>query len=105
MEAIDLTLDTDGMIEGKVKINYNSRYDGVQVNAYILSSSELVEFVEFNGKKISALTRLYVARDDISNNEFRFKAKAMRDKRIRFRIAIIQEHKEIESKTIFLDYK
>lgn len=96
--------DEEEEIHGHVKINYNGRFDGVQVNTYVLGGSELVEFIAFDDKSISMPTRLYIPRDDIKDNQFRFRAVAKsRGKRIRFRAAIIQEHKEIESETKFLE--
>ncbi len=111
MSTIRLELKDDiHIINGSVRVNYDGRFDGIQVNAYIINSNGLVEFVELNGRKISAYTRLYVAKSEMSNNElsnseFTFKARAdTKGNRIRFRAAIIQEHKEIDSITTFLEY-
>ncbi len=104
MKPITIDVKYDKVIHGYVKINYNGRFDGVQVNTYVLGGSELVEFISFNDKSISMPTRLYIPKNDISNNQFQFKAVAnTRGKKIRFRAAIIQEHKEIESETKFLE--
>ncbi|GIU70666.1 MAG: hypothetical protein KatS3mg003_0145 [Candidatus Nitrosocaldaceae archaeon] len=106
MKPIDIDVkNDDDEIEGYVKINYNGRYDGIQVNTYVLGGKELVEFIALNDKEISMPTRLYVPKNEIVNNQFSFRAVAnnTRGKRIRFRAAIIQEHKEIESDTKFLE--
>ncbi len=102
--SITIDLKYEGEIHGDVKINYNGRFDGVQVNTYVLGGSELVEFVAFDDKSISMPTRLYIPKHDISNNQFSFKVVVKsKGKKIRFRAAIIQEHKEIESQTKFIE--
>jgi hypothetical protein len=93
-------------ITGTVTINYDGRFDGVQVNTYITGSSEQVIFTNVDGKQVSLLTRLYVSRDAIGDKRsFRFTArvkKGSQESKIRFRAAIIQEHKEVVSDTVFV---
>ena len=94
-------------ITGIVTINYDGRFDGIQVNTYITGSSEQVIFTNVDGKTVSLLTRLYVSRDVIGDKRsFRFTARvdksSQKDSKIRFRAAIIQEHKEVVSDTVFV---
>jgi hypothetical protein len=93
-------------ITGTVTINYDGRFDGIQVNTYITGSSEQVIFTNVDGKQVSLLTRLYVSRDAIGDKRsFRFTArveKGSQESKIRFRAAIIQEHKEVVSDTVFV---
>lgn len=105
MKPITIEVKDGDEIEGFVTINYNGRFDGVQINTYVLGSKELIEFVAFDDKSISIPTRLYVPKNDIKDNQFRFRVitKNTKGKKIRFRAAIIQEHKEIESDTKFLE--
>lgn len=93
-------------INGVVTINYSGRFDGVQVNTYIMGASEQVRFVSMNNKPVSLITRLYMRRDDIHEGSFKFTARieklGLPGASVRFRAAIIQEHKEVESDTIFV---
>jgi len=93
-------------INGTVTVNYRGRFDGVQVNTYITGTNEQVHFVNVDGKPISLFVRLFVSKDAIGNkNFFNFTARVEqanlpKQTSIRFRAAIIQEHKEIESDVI-----
>jgi hypothetical protein len=79
----------------------------VQVNTYITGANDQVLFTDLNGKVVSLPTRLYVDKDAIGEDRsFRFKARVERssqkETKIRFRAAIIQEHKEVVSDTVFV---
>lgn len=95
-------------INGTVTLNYPGRFDGVQVNTYIVGTNEHVHFVNVNGRPISIFSRLFVSRNEIGEkNYFNFTAMVEqpnlpKQTRIRFRAAIIQEHKEIEGDIIFV---
>jgi len=112
MKEIQLIMDQNSAvvasdITGTVAINYDGRFDGIQVNTYITGSSEQVIFTNVDGKTVSLLTRLYVNRDVIGDKRsFRFTARvdksSQKDSKIRFRAAIIQEHKEVVSDTVFV---
>ena len=93
-------------INGIVKINYAGRFDGVQINTYITGTNDQVHFVNVDEKTVSLFARLFVERNEIGEkNSFNFTAKVERinlqkHTSIRFRAAIIQEHKEIASDVI-----
>lgn len=93
-------------INGIVTVNYQGRFDGVQVNTYITGTNEQVHFVNIDGKPISLFARLFVSRDEMgTKNFFNFTAKIeqtnlSKQTSIRFRVAMIQEHKEIASDVI-----
>ncbi len=95
-------------INGTVTVNYPGRFDGVQVNTYIIGTNEHVHFVNIDGKPFSLFSRLFVSRNEIGEkNHFNFTARVEQSNlpkqtRIRFRAAIIQEHKEIEDDIIFV---
>lgn len=95
-------------INGTVTVNYQGRFDGVQVNTYITGTNEQVHFVNIDGKEISLFVRLFVSRKEMGkNNSFSFTARVEqtnlpKQTSIRFRAAIIQEHKEIESDVILM---
>ena len=95
-------------IDGTVTINYRGRFDGVQVNTYVTGTSEQAQFVSIDGKKISLFVRLFVSKNEIGEkNSFNFIARLEQTKlpkqtSIRFRAAIIEQHKEVESDVIFV---
>ncbi len=112
MKEIQLVIEQNNAvvasdITGTVTINYEGRFDGVQVNTYVTGTNDQVLFTEVDDKAISLLARLYVSRDSIGDNRsFRFTARveksSKKEARIRFRATIIQEHKEIASDTVFV---
>jgi hypothetical protein len=95
-------------IDGSVTVNYPGRFDGVQVNTYVTGTNEHVQFVSVDGKKITMFVRLFVSKEEIGEkNSFSFIARLEqinlpKQTRIRFRAAIIQQHKEVESDVIFV---
>ena len=95
-------------INGTVTVNHRGRFDGVQVNTHITGTNEQVHFVDVDGKKISLFVRLFISRNEIGEkNSFNFTARVEqtnlpKQTNIRFRAAIIQEHKEIESDVILV---
>jgi hypothetical protein len=95
-------------IDGSVTINYPGRFDGVQVNTYVTGTNEHVQFVSVDGRKISLFVRLFVSKDEMGEtNSFDFIARLEqtnlpKQTSIRFRAAIIQQHKEVESDVIFV---
>lgn len=94
-------------ITGTVTINYDGRFDGIQLNTYITGANDQVLFTDIDGKKISFTARIYVGKDAIGDKRLlKFTARVERsskeESRIRFRTAMIQEHKEIASDTVFL---
>lgn len=114
--AISITLEQKSIlpgsdINGTVTVTYGDRFDGVQVNTYVMDTNEQIHFVNVNGKPISLFARLFVHRNDMGGKKsFDFVARLEHDNlpkqtKIRFRAAIIQEHKEVESDTIFVPAK
>tara|TARA_B100000949_G_C14044718_1_gene351019 strand:+ start:197 stop:556 length:360 start_codon:yes stop_codon:yes gene_type:complete len=112
MKEIQIIMDQNSVIigsdiTGAVTVNYNGRFDGIQVNTYVTGTSDQVFFTNVDGKTTSLLTRLYMSKDSIGDKKsFRFTARVekilYKEARIRFRAAIIQEHKEIVSDTVFM---
>jgi hypothetical protein len=112
MKDIEINIDQKTVvagtdITGTVRINYDGRFDGVQVNTYITGSNDYVHFTSLEGKKISLISRLFVDRQTIGEERsFKFTARvdqsSQKESSIRFRAAMIQEHKEIASDTVFV---
>ena len=114
MKDIELTLDESNIkphseITGHITVNYSGRYDGVVINTQILGSNELVVYRSYNGKKISQnVSRLFISKDNMQENKadfsisIEFEPKETHE--VKFRVSIIEQHKEIESVVLFAKY-
>lgn len=111
MKDIELKLENENItpfteIKGKIQVRYTGRYDGIVINTQIINSNELIVYKSYNGKPISKnLSRLFISKDDMPENKAEFTAaiefKPNQPHEIKFRVSIIQEHKEIESDILF----
>ena len=102
----DLNIIPHSEIKGRIDVKYQGRYDGIVINTQILNSNQLIIYKSYNGKPISQnLSRLFISKDNMPENKAEFTAiiefKPSEPHDVRFRISIIQEHKEIESDIIF----
>ena len=100
---------SDQDIHGTINLAYNSRYDTVVINSQIEDSSGTFEFVELDGRKIDyPYPRLSIFEKDISGQKkITFTARTNHIPRnastkVKFRVSIIQEHKEIASDISYL---
>ena len=96
-------------IKGNVVVNYPGRYDGVVINIQILGSNELVVYRSYNEKKISQnVSRLFISRDIMPENKAEFTASIEFEPKetheVKFRVSIIEQHKEIESDVVFAKF-
>jgi hypothetical protein len=103
------TIKPHSEVKGYIVVNYPGRYDGVVINTQILGSNELVVYRSYNGKKISQnVSRLFISRDSMPDNKAEFTAsiefepKEIHD--VKFRVSIIEQHKEIESDIVFAKF-
>ncbi len=111
MKDIELKLEntkikSHEIIKAKIQVNYPGRYDGVVVNTQILNSNQLIVYRSYNNKAISQnVSRLFINRKDMPQNSAEFTASIEFEPKetheIKFRVSIIQEHKEIESDILF----
>lgn len=111
MKDIELKLENlnivpNSEIRGKIEVRYQGRYDGIVINTQILNSNQLIVYKSYNGKPISQnLSRLFISKDNMSENKAEFTAviefKPSEPHDVKFRVSIIQEHKEIESDILF----
>ena len=111
MKDIELKLEDTNIfphseIKGHIKVNYPGRYDGVVINTQILGSNELVVYRSYNENKISQnVSRLFISKDDMPDNKAEFTAsiefKPKETHEVKFRVSIIEQHKEIESDVVF----
>jgi len=96
-------------IKGTIFVTYPGRYDGVVINTQIFDSNEHIIYKSFNGKNISQnISRLFINKDVMPENKAEFTAlinfKPKQEHEIKFRVSIIEQHKEIESQIIFAKY-
>ena len=96
-------------IRGMVSVSYPGRYDGVVINTQVLDSNHHVTYTSYSGREISSnVARLHIPKDAMPANKAEFTAKMAfepdRDYEIKFRASIIEQHKEIESATVFASY-
>ncbi len=102
----NLNIKAHNEIKGKIQVNYLGRYDGVVVNTQIINSNQLIVYKSYNGKAISQnLSRLFINKNDMPQNIAEFTAmiefEPNQPHDVKFRVSIIQEHKEIESDVVF----
>jgi len=96
-------------IIGIILVSYPGRYDGVVVNTTILDSNEHIIYKSYNEKKISQnVSRLFINKDVMPENKAEFTAiinfEPNQEYEVKFRVSIIEQHKEIESQIIFAKY-
>ena len=96
-------------IKGTILVSYPGRYDGVVVNTTILDSNEHIIYKSYNGKKISQnVSRLFINKDVMPEDKAEFTAiinfEPSQEYEVKFRVSIIEQHKEIESQIIFAKY-
>lgn len=104
LENLNITPHSE--IKGRIEVRYQGRYDGIVINTQILNSNQLIVYKSYNGKPISQnLSRLFISKDFMPENKAEFTAtiefKPIESHDVKFRVSIIQEHKEIESDVVF----
>ena len=114
MKYIKLTLDDQNKkpnseIMGHVTVDNPGAYDGIVINTLIMNSNELIVYKSYNNEKISNnVSRLFISKDVMPNNEARFTAsiefKPNQSHDVKFRASIIEQHKEVESDQLFAKF-
>jgi len=96
-------------LNGVVRINYTGRFDSLVINSQIENSSDVFKYVYLDGKKINhPYARLSLLKQDIldvTKVEFTVTTIHIPSNDIsnaKFRVSIIQEHKEITSDIAYL---
>ena len=96
-------------LNGVVRINYTGRFDSLVINSQIENSSDVFKYVNLDGKKINhPYARLSLLKQDILDDrkvEFTVTTIHIPPNDIsnaKFRVSIIQEHKEITSDMAYL---
>ena len=91
-------------LHGTVVINYPGRFDSLVINSQIENSSDVFSYANLNGKKIKhSYARLSIFKTELGGRttiEFTASTNhipAGDHSRVKFRVSIIQEHKEVAS--------
>jgi hypothetical protein len=91
-------------LHGTVVINYPGRFDSLVINSQIENSSDVFSYTNLNGKKIRhPYARLSIFKADLGGStKIAFTATtnhvpAGDHSSVKFRVSIIQEHKEVGS--------
>jgi hypothetical protein len=98
------SIATGNVLHGTVVINYSGRFDSVVVNSQIENSSDVFSYTTLNGKSIKhPYARLSIFKAELAGrNTINFTATtnhvpAGEYTNVKFRVSIIQEHKEVVS--------
>jgi len=107
LENLDIKPNSE--IKGHVTVDYPGAYDGIVINTLIMNSNELIVYKSYNNEKISNnVSRLFISKDVMPNNEARFTAsiefKPNQSHDVKFRASIIEQHKEVESDQLFAKF-
>lgn len=96
------------VIKGGISVSYPGRYDGIVINAQVLDSNHHIIYTSYNGKNISNIARLFIPHSDVIDNSAEFEAEAKfeadRSYEVKFRASIIEQHKEVDSTIVFVEY-
>lgn len=104
LEFKDAVVIPDKEIAGNISINYDGRYDSISINSQIEDSSDVFTYTEIEGKKKNyPYARLSIMKKELKDpKNFEFKivtrhVPEMDFTNVKFRVTLIQEHKEIAS--------
>jgi hypothetical protein len=91
-------------LHGTVAINYSGRFDSVVINSQIENSSDVFSYTNLNGKNIKhPYARLSIFKSELAGSPtVNFTATTSHNpageySNVKFRVSIIQEHKEVVS--------
>jgi hypothetical protein len=96
-------------VNGEIIINYAGRFDSISINSQIEDSSDVFTYIEIDNKKINhPYARLSILKKEIQDTKtIKFKAFTNHvpkhtESNVKFRVTLIQEHKEIASDVKFI---
>lgn len=112
LEIIEKEIKSGQELNGKISINYDGRFDSISINSQIENSSDIFTYLELENKKINhPYARLSIFKKDIQDpRTIQFKAITNHipkdtESNVKFRVTLIQEHKEIASDIKFIKIK
>jgi hypothetical protein len=96
-------------VHGRIDVNYLGRFDSIVINSQIENSNDIFNYTSLNGRKINhPYARLSIFSEDMCNTKtLEFTAMtqhtpATDHTNAKFRVAIIQEHKEVASDVTYI---
>jgi hypothetical protein len=96
-------------VHGRIDLNYLGRFDSIVINSHIENSNDIFSYTSLNGRRTSyPYARLSIFKEDIGDTRtLEFTAITKHAPSIdytnaKFRVAIIQEHKEIASDVAYI---
>jgi hypothetical protein len=96
-------------LHGTVTINYPGRWDSIVINSQIENSNDVFSYTTINGEKIRyPYARLSIFKTELGGKttiEFAAKTNhvpAADQSNVKFRVSIIQEHKEVANDIAYL---
>jgi hypothetical protein len=97
-------------LHGTVVINYSGRFDSLVINSQIENSSDVFSYTSINGKNVKhPYARLSIFKSELAGrNTIDFTATTNHvpaegeHTNVKFRVSIIQEHKEVVSEVAYL---
>jgi len=107
LEEKEVTAGQD--LHGTVRINYIGRWDSVVINSQIENSSDVFSYNMLNGKKIRhPYARLSIFKEELKGQTIIIFVSSTTHvpigvaTNVKFRVTLIQEHKEIYSDVAFI---
>jgi hypothetical protein len=100
-------VSTGEIVHGRIQLNYQGRFDSLVINSQIENSDDNFRILNFNGNNVNyPYARLSIWKEEIGNKQTLDFATVSQHhptkvfSKAKFRVSIIQEHKEIVSDTI-----
>lgn len=113
VKEISLKLDKNEvkageLVRGKIHISFKGRFDTIVINSQIEDSSDIFTFVEIDEKKTNyQYARISILKSELKNSDIEFTVTTNHipidlSVNAKFRVSLIQEHKEIASDIAYL---
>jgi len=109
LSIIEKKVNGEIEVNGEIIINYAGRFDSISINSQIEDSSDVFTYIEIDNKKINhPYARLSIFKKEIQDTKtIKFKAITNHvpkntESNVKFRVTLIQEHKEIASDIKFI---
>jgi hypothetical protein len=113
VKEISLKLDkseviSGELVRGKIHIGYTGRFDSIVINSQIENTSDIFSFVEIDEKKTNyQYARISILKSELKNSNIEFTVTtnhipASPSVKAKFRVSVIQEHKEIASDVAYV---
>src|ERR671919_1197970 len=108
IEIVEKEIMSGQELHGKVDIIYTGRFDSIVINSQIENSSNIFNYTSVNGKKTNyQYARISIFKEDLQDKrKLEFTAFTLHEPRnnytnSKFRVALVQEHKEVASALAF----